>query len=159
MDKYAYEIRLIDDREWEDAIQLVWDTFLIYEAPEYSKEGINNFKNFIRDPMLKRMFLAGEYITYGAFINDTIVGVLAIRTASHVSLLFVQSEFHHRGIATALLRRYFREARRRGITTITVNSSPYATGFYHRIGFVDLSQAVLKDGIISTPMKLDFYEL
>lgn len=156
MDRYAYEIRPIEVREWEDAIQLVWDTFLIYEAPEYSREGINNFKSFIRDPMLKKMFLMGEYITYGAFINDMIVGVLGIRSSSHVSLLFVQTEYHHRGIATALLRRYFREARRRGITKITVNSSPYATGFYHKIGFKDVSTAVLKDGIISTPMQLDF---
>ena len=42
--------------EWEDAMKLAWDTFLIYEAPDYSVKGVHNFRKFVRDPLLKKMF-------------------------------------------------------------------------------------------------------
>ena len=35
----------------------------------------------------------------------------------------------------------------------TVNASPYAVEFYHKMGFVDVSKEIFKDGITYTPMK------
>ena len=137
-DRYAYEIRPLKRREWEDAMQLAWDTFLIYEAPDYSLKGVHNFKSFVRDPLLKKMFTYGEYIAIGAFIERRMIGILGVRNTNHVSLLFVDQEYHRRGVARALMRRYFRDARHDGITYVTVNSSPYAVGFYHKIGFVNV---------------------
>ncbi|MCR5107717.1 MAG: GNAT family N-acetyltransferase [Lachnospiraceae bacterium] len=154
MKSMSYLVRPIQRNEWEDAMQLAWDTFLIYEAPEYSREGINSFRNFIRDPILKRMFIMGEYIAYGAFINEQIAGIIGIRNTSHISLLFVETGQHHRGIATALVRHCVSKLKEHDIKTVTVNSSPYAVGFYHRIGFVDTSEEIVSDGIRYTPMKL-----
>ena len=36
---------------------------------------------------------------------------------------------------------------------ITVNSSRYAVGFYHKLGFTDVEKEQLTDGIRYTPMK------
>ena len=54
-------IRTINENEWEEAMNLAWDTFFLYEAPEYSKEGITSFRNFVRDPILKTLFIEGKY--------------------------------------------------------------------------------------------------
>ena len=154
MDKRKYyEIRPIYKHEWEDAMQLAWDTFLIYEAPDYSVKGVHNFKSFVRDPLLKKMFTYGEYIAIGAFLDKRMVGILGVRNTNHVSLLFVDQEYHRLGIASALMRKYFRDARHDGITYVTVNSSPYAVDFYHKIGFTNIKDEVEKDGIRFTPMR------
>ncbi|HOO26856.1 MAG TPA: GNAT family N-acetyltransferase [Lachnospiraceae bacterium] len=150
------EIRPLEYKEWADAMQLAWDTFLVFEAPEYSPEGVRNFHDFVRDPMLKKMFLRGKYQTLGAFFNGTIIGILGVRSKNHISLLFVDSGYHHQGIATALLKKMFYYVRNElSIHEMTVNSSPYAIDFYHKIGFFDLGNEITTDGIRYTPMQID----
>lgn len=151
-----YEIRPIRENEWEMAMQVVWDTFLVFEAPEYPRLGTESFRNFIWDPELKRKFIRGDFPTYAAFVNGVIAGVVSVRDISHVSLLFVDGQFHNNGIATALLRNMFSEqVNRYQIKKMTVNSSPYAVGFYHRVGFKDVNSEQTADGIRFTPMEID----
>lgn len=152
-----YLIRPLYKTEWEEAMQLAWDTFLIYEAPEYTKEGIKSFKNFIRDPILKQLFLEGKYQTLAAFCNGLMVGILGVRNETHISLLFVDREYHRQGIASKLLDRMFSQVfKEYGKRRMTVNASPYAVGFYHKLGFVDTNVEQTTDGITYTPMEIEF---
>ena len=140
------------------AMQLAWDTFLIYEAPEYDPVGVKHFHEFVKGDELRNMFALGEYRAWGAFDDDNvIVGVLGIRKHWHVSLLFVESRLHHQGIATALLKQAFSEAAKEGVNALTVNSSPYAVEFYHKIGFEDLDREKTTDGIRYTPMSIELF--
>ena len=142
-------------QEWDDGMMLAWDTFLIYEAPDYSVRGVHNFRNFVRDPLLKKMFTYGEYIAIGAFSDRRMVGIIGVRNTNHISLLFVDRDYHRNGIASSLIDRYVRDAKKKGITYVTVNSSPYAVDFYHKIGFINITDEVEKDGIKFTPMRLE----
>ena len=152
MKKADYEVRPLKRDEWDMAMQLAWDTFLIYEAPEYEKLGINNFHDFVKGKELKQLFLLGEYEALGAFIDDVIVGIIGVRKRTHISLLFVEPVYHHQGIATALIKEVAREMKYRGYSEMTVNSSPYAVQFYHKLGFIDDSHEISADGIRYTPM-------
>lgn len=151
-----YEIRPIKRNEWEIAMQLAWDTFMIFEAPEYEPLGVKNFHEFVKGKELKQLFLLDEYSVYGAFIDKIMVGVAGIRKKNHLSLLFVDSAYHRQGIASSLLETVFQDRRRMGISEMTVNSSPYAVEFYHKIGFRDLDKELSADGIRFTPMKINF---
>ena len=65
------------------AMQLAWDTFLTYEAPDYNDEGIKNFHEFVKGDELRNMFVLGDYYALGAFDeNDVIIGILGIRKHS-----------------------------------------------------------------------------
>ncbi len=151
-------IRHIKRNEWDLAMQLAWDTFLIYEAPEYSEEGVKNFHDFVKGDELHNMFALGEYRVWGAFDDeDVMVGILGIRKHWHISLLFVEPRLHHQGIATLLLKQAFSEADKEGVGTLTVNSSPYAIGFYHKIGFTDMDHELTTDGIRYTPMSIELF--
>ena len=152
------EIRHIKKNEWEMAMQLAWDTFLVYEAPEYDNEGVKNFHEFVKGDELRNMFMLGEYYALGAFDeNDVIIGILGIRKHWHISLLFVEPALHHQGIATRLLEAAFKDAAAEGVTEMTVFSAPYATGFYHKLGFTDLDDEKHADGIRYTPMKIELF--
>ena len=140
------------------AMQLAWDTFLVYEAPEYDPEGVKNFHEFVKGDELRNMFALGEYRAWGAYDDkDVLVGILGIRKHWHISLLFVEPRLHHQGIATSLLKTAFAEALAEGVSELTVNSSPYATEFYHKIGFTDLDREKTTDGIRYTPMSIELF--
>ena len=152
----GYSIRHLKVKEWDMAMQLAWDTFLIYEAPEYEPEGVKHFHEFVKGEELRNMFALGQYYAWGAFDeNDVITGILGIRKQWHISLLFVDPGLHHQGIATALLKCAFTEALEEGITEMTVFSSPFAVEFYHKIGFKDIDQEKCVDGIRYTPMRIE----
>ena len=153
-----YRIIPLRSKDWDMAMQLAWDTFLVYEAPEYSPEGVKNFHEFVKGDELKNMFALGEYRAWGAYDeDDTLVGILGIRKHWHISLLFVEPRLHHQGIATRLLKQAFSEAAEEGVNTMTVNSSPYAVGFYHKLGFTDMDKEKTTDGIRYTPMSIELF--
>ena len=160
-----YNIRPAMPFEWEEAMSLAWRVFKKYEAPEYSQEGVNNFLNFISDEDLYRMFMAGDYKLYLAVsehgpsipgmpeASRKIVGIIGIRMVSHVSLLFVDEHYHKLGIGRALVEYAAQAMRKENRAFATVHAAPYAVDFYHRIGFEDIAEETVSDGITYTPMR------
>ena len=150
-----YPIREAKRDEREDAMSLAWTTFMKFEASDYSEEGVQSFLDFISDEKLYRMFLIGEYHVFVAVDNEKIIGVISLRARTHISLLFVDEKYHHRGIGRNLVNyaAMFVREENKG-KHITVNSSPYAENFYRRLGFKDTDTEQSKDGIIYTPMSL-----
>lgn len=153
MDELTYkpiaegQIQLISD--------MVWEVFLQFEAPDYPDEGIATFKAFIDPERLTTEIKAGSYMIYGCFEGDMPVGVIALRQGKHISLLFVKSSHHRRGIAKKLLEFAVQHIIREypGAKELTVNSSPYAIDVYRRLGFTPTDKIQEMSGIIFMPMK------
>lgn len=152
------QIRQANIYDWDEAIALAWKTFLKFEAKEYGQEGINSFREFLSDALLRRMFLTGEYPVFIALDGEKQAGMISLRNKRHISLLFVEEEHHRRGIGRRLIKRVeeYIQSEYQG-RKITVNAAPYAIGFYHQIGFEDVAPQLSKDGIIYTPMEKRIY--
>ena len=137
-------IREIQEKEIQEAIELVWKVFLEYEAPDYTQEGILEFKKTINDNewIKNRRFI-------GAFENDKIIGVIATKDSNHIALFFVDGNYHRKGIGKSLYN-FIKEANSTGY--FTVNSSPYAHEVYKRLGFVDTNEKQNVNGLIFYPM-------
>jgi len=56
--------------EKADAVHLAWVVFLEFEAPDYSEEGINTFRDFINNEDV-----INGLEMYGAYEKGTLVGV------------------------------------------------------------------------------------
>lgn len=149
-------VRKATAEDWDSAMELAFRVFLKYEAEEYGPEGIKNFAQFVTDEDLKKMFLLGEYLLFVAEIDDKLIGLISLRSGNHISLLFVDENYHRRGIGTRLvkhLQEYMLQNTKQ--QKLTVFASPYGVPFYHKIGFTDIGKETHKDGIIYTPM--EFY--
>lgn len=136
---------LTEEQEIKVALELVLRVFMIFEAPEYPKEGIDSFKSSLSSK---------EYIDkltfYGAFDNDKLIGIIATRLfGSHIALFFVDREYQGQGVGRLLFDKIIEEC---CVEKLTVNSSPYATEIYHHFGFTDDMPEQIKDGIRYTPM-------
>lgn len=140
------EIKKLIQAEKADAMRLVWDVFLEFEAPEYMEEGINSFRDFINDENQ-----INNLEMHGAYENGTLGGVIAtISEGGHIALFFVDRKYHRQGIG----RKLFEAVLRNSVSEIiTVHSSPYARQIYHKLGFTDTDVEQIKDGIRYIPMK------
>ena len=127
-------------------MDLVWEVFQEFEAPDYSAEGIHTFRTFIEGPSLNTTIAL-----YGAFEKDLLLGVIATRSeGSHISLFFVRRENHRQGIGRALFEYIVPLC---SSAEITVNSSPYAAEVYRLLGFIDQNTEQVTDGLRYIPMK------
>lgn len=141
-----------------DALDLVWEVFGKYEAPDYEEIGVKTFQHFIEYGNMVERLRQGEMKFWGCYLNSYLVGVIALRQGQHISLLFVRDRFHHLGIARKLLNVAVDavESKEPEVRVVTVNSSPYAVGFYEKMGFVALGPEKKADGIRFTSMRLTF---
>lgn len=139
------EIRRILKAELKEALGLVWKTFLEFEAPDYTEEGIVEFKRTIKD---ESWIEARDF--YGAYDNNKIVGVIATKDNSHIALFFVDGKYHRQGIGRKL---YNKAEALNNNGFFTVNSSPYAHQVYKHLGFIDTDTEQCINGLRFYPMK------
>lgn len=141
------EIRQILEKDRAKALELVWNVFLQYESPDYSKEGIEAFYQSV---IVNEDYI-NNIVMYGAFENNEIKGVIATRNkGNHVALFFVDGKYHKQGIGKSLFQKVLVESTG---DEITVNSSPYAVEVYRHLGFCETDTEQIEDGIRYTPMK------
>ena len=138
-------IKKLAQSDMDDALKLVLNVFMMYEAPDYIDEGINTFRSCIGNQ---------DYIDsltlYGAFDNNKVIGVIATRNeGNHIALFFVDGKYHRQGIGKRLFNIVIENSTS---IKITVNSSPYAIEAYHHLGFIDTNIEQLTDGMRYTPM-------
>lgn len=141
------EIRKILKEEMKNALDLVWKVFLEYEAPDYSEEGIEEFKKSIND-----MDWVNAREFYGAFNKNQLLGVIATKDISHIALFFVDGKYQKQGIGRKL---YNKVELLNNKGYFTVNSSPYAHEIYKHLGFIDTDVEQCINGLRFYPMKKD----
>ena len=128
------EVKKIDDTQIANAIDLIWQTFLQFEAPE-NKEIVKTLE------------------FWGAYDEERLKGVIATNeNRKHICCFFVKAQYQRQGIGRKLWN-FLRE--NSSSKTITVNSSPYAVPVYHKLGFIDTDTEQLSDGIRYIPMKFE----
>lgn len=143
---YCY--RELEKTEYPAALQLALKVFMEYEAPDYSEEGIGTFQKLMSD----NDYIA-EIRCYGAFdvAENKLAGMIATRSeGKHITLFFVDSKHHRRGIGKELMRLVVRDSQS---GRLTVNSSPYAVKVYKKLGFSPTGPEEISDGIRFTRME------
>ena len=123
--------------------------------PFYTEEGGRNFAAYIYPEAIARR-QSREHLMFVALLDGEIIGLIELEEFRHISMLFVSPEFQQCGIASRLLERALRFAKKAspGLAEITVYSSPGAVGAYLAWGFVESAPACEASGVRYTPMKL-----
>ncbi len=147
------EYRFMRPGEEAAACALVKAVFDQYVASDFGPEGIAEFFRFA-NPLAMASRSGPEQVLIVAVQGGQLVGVLEVRSGSHLALLFVSLK--GRGIARQLLRIAIIECRARQphLSAITVNSSLYAQPIYQRLGFKETAPARTANGIVHVPMAL-----
>lgn len=153
----TYQIRWAHDSEWAPAMKMIWRTFLKYEGKDYTREGIQNFFDFITDDELYTAFLRGSYQMMVAVEGSRIIGAGTIRSRNHLSLLFVDEDYHRMGVGRAIMNGlccYLKEEA--GERFMSLKAAPYAVDFYRKLGFRAVKPEEEYSGIRVTEMEKIF---
>ncbi len=149
-----YMVRKLSSDDLPEALQLIWDVFIEYDAPEYPEEGVGEFRSFIELTSIKRLMVEEGLLIWGAFDKDKEVGVIAVKPPCHIVLLFVNKYYHRKGIARALYEEALCHQKEKYFCRVaTVNSSPYAIEAYRRLGFMVTGAEQTVNGLRFTPMQ------
>jgi GNAT superfamily N-acetyltransferase len=146
------------DGDEEAVSRLIHHCFHRFIGKDYKPEGL---RKFLEDTSPESMVRVGrewplvmvcEHQTRRGDVSH--VGVIALRLPDHISLFFVDEAWHRRGVGRLLLKEALRSttAQHTDIRSITVNSSPYAVGFYEKMGFQRLGSEQYMDGMLVNPM-------
>lgn len=134
--EFPYEIRWIRPEEWDEVRRMIWRTFMRFEASDYTQMGIQNFHAFLYDGKLYQLYLAGRYQMMVALDQGRIIGEVSVRNGNFISLLFVDEAYHRHGVGRKLLEcmaDYLKQETQE--IYMAVKASPYAVGFYRKLGF------------------------
>ncbi len=133
---------------------LVRRVFVRFEAPDYPPEGLETFFAYTEPSLLSFAIQSGMLTVGRCDWEDRLIGAVALRDGTHISLLFVEAAWHRRGIGSALVNWAVQRmsAGRRTSFDMTVNASPYARAFYEKVGFCATAEEQEKDGIRFIPM-------
>jgi hypothetical protein len=148
-------IKELGKTEIEQALDLVNRVFSEFVAVDYSEQGNQTFNEYLKTKYeeVTNDVQTGHKRIWGYYQNDEIVGVIATRDISHIALMFVDKQYHRKGIARQLYSTVLSTIKENtDIMQISVNSSPYAVKVYERLGFARTDEQQEKDGIIFVPM-------
>jgi GNAT superfamily N-acetyltransferase len=149
------EIRELQPGEEGAVSDLVMRSFHSFVGHEYSPEGVAEFTSYAgAEAVLERA--RSKHLTLVALAGDELVGVIELRNAEHLSMLFVAEEHHGRGTARHLLATGLQRilAENPGLHTLTVNSSRFAVPIYERLGFRVAEPEKTVNGMTFVPMAL-----
>ena len=153
-----YDIRRLRADEVNEALDLAMETSLEFEAPDYGPEGVTTFRRDIYDnEAFRAACVEGTNRMWGALDCGRIVGLMAMRGASHIVLVFTHRDYHRQGIASAILQALLADVRRENpdLRRLTLNSSPYGLPFYLHAGFKPADAEKTINGIRFTSITYD----
>lgn len=146
-----YEVRLAIDEDIAPALDLAWRMFVRYDAPDYGAEHTERMREAI-EARLKDLSIYTQRLLVVALVDGNVVGMIETYGTNRISLLFVDSEYQRKGIATAMMSRVASELKMQGYDKIVLNSSPYGLAFYKSFGFTVEEEEINPDTLWKTPM-------
>ncbi|RGN40427.1 GNAT family N-acetyltransferase [Bacteroides oleiciplenus] len=139
-------IRRLEQLEYENAVTLSLEVYLQCGEEDFDEQGLESFKSFVNDKEV-----VNRLVIYGAFDGDNLVGVLATKNeGEHISLFFIKKEYHRKGIGRKLFDALIGDD---PVSGMTVNSSSYAVPFYRSLGFREVKEPQVTNGLRYVPMK------
>ena len=134
------------------AFGLAIRVFMIHSAPLYKRKAVRHFRKTCKDKEAIRSYETGKALMFVAWDGEKLVGMASAshRRTGQISRLYVEPDYHRRGIATALIDTLIAAM---DTPKIMLGSSPHGVPFYLKYGFVPTDKAQHKHGAVWTPME------
>ncbi|HEY6619231.1 MAG TPA: GNAT family N-acetyltransferase [Steroidobacteraceae bacterium] len=142
-----YEIHSLTNADAGEASAVIQESFLALAAADWHVDARSVFLETTASAPLQEK-LSSMMFAAGAFSEVGIVGVIIMPSPNLLGLLFVRPRCLRLGIGRALWEsaRAHIETRFPEVSTVELNASPYAVGFYKSVGFVPISAEFERDG-------------
>ena len=143
----------MDDKEADLVFNLVKSVFKEFVQPDLTEEGTKEFFRAAHEFIQTR---PENHFTLVAITEGRIIGMIDILDNHHISLFFVSKDCHRFGVGRKLIENAIAHCseKQHHQLEIDVNSSTYAVETYRKLGFVQISEEQVINGIRFVPMKM-----
>ena len=143
---------LAEEFEINQLIRRVYDEFV---APDYSEEGNQYFYEWIKPENIAARQKENRNILL-ARIGNKLAGMIETRQNCRISLLFIDKTYHKQGIARKLLDHALRNSLLKDpeLKRYYVHASPYSIPVYKKLGFIEMGNVMIQNGIKYLPMEM-----
>jgi len=130
------------------------DSFMLSIAPTLEEEGVNTFQSIVSVNALNSRIEQGNLmIVYEN--NNEIVGVLELKEARHIAMLFVSPKFQNRGVGRSLMLAMYEYIKS---NMITVSASLTSVSAYLSYGFEYSGVVSESAGLKYQPMEMKVFK-
>ena len=138
--------------EIHQLIKKVYDEFV---SIDYSDEGNKFFYDWIEPSRIAER-QKNQINLLVALVDSKLIGMIEIRDNKNISLLFVDKEYHGRGIAKRLFHESLKTCIQRDSTLdkFYVHASPFSIPIYIKLGFAETDEMQVQFGIKYLPMEM-----
>nr|WP_256489239.1 GNAT family N-acetyltransferase [Pleionea sp. CnH1-48] len=128
--------------------------FRAVQGKTFSSEGQNHFDNLFTLERNQQRWEQGQKFWIAKNAQRQVIGVIALREASHIFALYVDRDYQRQGIANALWQTCLNFVMNESIPAekVTVYASEYALEVYEKWGFVRMGELQVSDGLEFIPM-------
>ncbi len=146
----------LDPADLNDALELCWSSFAETVAFRCSDEGVREFYALCDPEFMSHRMADGTVMFWGAFEDDRLVGVCAVREQCQIILLFVAGDRQNCGIGTSLMKAMVMDLKAAGqeVDRLSVEAAITAYPFFQKMGFAPVGDLDYSSGIPSVPMEL-----
>jgi predicted GNAT family N-acyltransferase len=151
-----YKIQPYREGQEQDISKLIKKVYDEYVALDYTENGNQFFYDWITpEKIADRQVVQINLLV--ATIDTKIIGMVEIRENKNVSLLFVDKNYHGKGIARELFKTALEVcfSRDMQLDRFYVHASPYSIPVYERLGFKASGKIQEEHGIKYLPMEMN----
>lgn len=145
-------IRKARQEDAREITQLVRDTIKKVNAKDYTKEQINAWAPTNKTDAYRKMIKEGRKI-WVAVDKDEIIGMATLKPRENqVGGFYIKHDKIGRGIGKKLNERIEKEAKKEGITEITLYSTTTAIPFYQKRGYKKIRRSYVEMNNVKVPV-------
>jgi GNAT superfamily N-acetyltransferase len=139
----------------EEIHQLIKNVYDEFVSGDYTDAGNDFFYEWIHPARIAERQKVQNNL-WVATDGSKIVGMIEIRDNKYISLLFVNKDFHGRGIARRLYEESLKICIQRNETLekFYVHASPFSIPIYEKLGFIATDEMQEQFGIKYLPMEM-----
>ena len=129
-----YDIKIIKDELIDEAAELIFDTTIAQKVSStYVKDPIKGKKLF--KEMFKESFFSEEFLMYGLFVNEELLGVIGVEENYYISMFYTKNGHQHQGIGKILMGKVIEDCINKGIDELEVCAFVNSIEAYRNMGF------------------------
>ena len=154
--RHVMIVRELEKQERKYALDIIWSVFCMDVAEVYEQEGIDTFREYLKQENIDQLCDNGELLMFGVFDQEELEGTISLQRRGHICNYYVRRSCQGKGAGRLLFdyaKRYCKEELHK--TIMTVDAAPEAVKKYIHMGMKPIDEMQMKHGKCYVPMAME----
>ena len=149
-------VRELEKQERKYALDIIWSVFCMDVAEVYEQEGIDTFREYLKQENIDQLCDSGELLMFGVFEQEELEGTISLQRRGHICNYYVRRTCQGKGAGRLpfdYVKRYCKEELHK--TIMTVDAAPEAVKKYIHMGMKPIDEMQMIHGKCYVPMAME----